>query len=397
MAKSTLSQRKPQKPFPDFPLTIHPSGRFCKKITGRTWYFGTWKEGWQVALERYQKEKQEILAGINPRIPKTKPYSLGRLCDEYLRFKKSKVDSGEISARHFQDLLDACHRLIRFFGRLKPVDHFGPDQFEQYIMGFPGTWRLRRRKREITSVRSLFRYALDKDKVAKVKFGPAFIPPGKKSLDAERQRQESKNGVRQFTREQLRTIINKAPMPLKAMILLGINCGFGNTDCSTITETYLDLEQGWHNYPRPKTTIERKAKLWPETVEALRQAIVERPASKSAKDANLVFLSKFGRPWVNTVVSTNEEGGIIVTSQDGITKKFWKLLRKLGIKRKGLSFYSLRHCTETYGGIDQVAIDRAMGHVTVGMGTIYRGQISDDRLEGVARAIHNWLYGPGSF
>ena len=39
-----------------------------------------------------------------------------------------------------------------------------------------------------------------------------------------------------------------APIALKAMILLGINCGFGNTDVANLTVKNLDLKGGWCNY-----------------------------------------------------------------------------------------------------------------------------------------------------
>jgi hypothetical protein len=35
---------KPNKPYPDFPLTAHPAGYWCKKIKGRTHYFGPWSD-----------------------------------------------------------------------------------------------------------------------------------------------------------------------------------------------------------------------------------------------------------------------------------------------------------------------------------------------------------------
>ena len=38
---------------------------------------------------------------------------------------------------------------------------------------------------------------------------------------------------------------------MRAMILLGINGGFGNADCGTLPLTAVDLERGLIDYPRP--------------------------------------------------------------------------------------------------------------------------------------------------
>ncbi len=37
-----------------------------------------------------------------------------------------------------------------------------------------------------------------------------------------------------FEAAEIRAMLAAAPLPLKAMILLGINCGFGNTDVADI-------------------------------------------------------------------------------------------------------------------------------------------------------------------
>ena len=35
---------KPAKPYPEFPLTAHPAGYWCKKIRGKIHYFGPWDD-----------------------------------------------------------------------------------------------------------------------------------------------------------------------------------------------------------------------------------------------------------------------------------------------------------------------------------------------------------------
>ncbi len=79
----------------------------------------------------------------------------------------------------------------------------------------------------------------------------------------------------------IRRMLEAASSQLRAMILLGVNCGFGNADCGLLPLSALDLDGGWVNFPRPKTGIQRRCPLWPETVRALREALDTRPQPKT--------------------------------------------------------------------------------------------------------------------
>jgi integrase len=206
------------------------------------------------------------------------------------------------------------------------------------------------------------------------------------------------NGKRLFESADLRAIIDKADQPLRAMILLGINCGFGNQDCGTLPLSALDLDKGWVDFPRPKTAVERRCPLWPETIKALREAIAKRPKPKAADHAKLVFITRYGQPWAkeNGIVLITEghtvEGKPRVDSP--ITKETRKLLDERKLYRPGLGFYALRHTFETIAGgsRDQVAVNAIMGHVDSSMAGEYREAIEDKRLLAVTQHVRKWLY-----
>jgi integrase len=389
MAKSTASRksRKPSKPCEDFPLFPHATKRWAKKIKGKLWYFGSWADGPQAALDRYLAEKDEIFAGRDPRAAKQEGYTISRLANEFLTRKTHSLRTGTISARHFHDLHGCCERLVQHFGPTRLVETIKPADFEQLQFSFPATWRLRRIKREITSVRSVFRYAVEMDKLPGIKFG-AFKNPGKKEIVAESKRNERANGSRVFTPTQLHAILGAASPQLKAMVLLGANAGYGNGDVAALTTNYLDLENGWATFPRPKTSQDRRAKLWPQTIAALREVIANRPK----QDSDLVFQRPNGQPWVRVAIEETE-GKIAISTVDEVTKAFRRLLKELKIHRKGLSFYSCRHCTETYGGSDAQAKNLVMGHVDGTMAANYTHGIHDSRLVAVANNLHDWLFG----
>src|SRR6266436_8656893 len=57
---------KPAKPDKDFPLWLHPSGRWCRKIRQKVYYFGK-SDNPQAALEKWLDQKDDLLAGRTPR------------------------------------------------------------------------------------------------------------------------------------------------------------------------------------------------------------------------------------------------------------------------------------------------------------------------------------------
>ena len=188
-----------------------------------------------------------------------------------------------------------------------------------------------------------------------------------------------------FEATDVRALIEGASPQLRAMILLGVNCGFGNSDCGTLPRAALDLVGGWVNYPRPKTGITRRCPLWPETVAALRAVLADRREPLDAEDAGLVFLTVTGRSWAKD------------TSDAPISKEMRKLLDALGLKGNR-NFYALRHTFETIGGEakDQVAVDYIMGHSRDDMASVYRERISDARLKAVSDHVRAWALGEGS-
>jgi integrase len=185
-----------------------------------------------------------------------------------------------------------------------------------------------------------------------------------------------------FEAAELRTIIDAARQPLKAMILLGINCGFGNTDCGRLPKAAVDLETGWIDYPRPKTAVPRRCPLWPETINAIEAWQKVQPAARSRKYGDLLFVTRQGGPWFKDDTS------------NPLSREFAKLLNRLKLRRKGLGFYALRHTFETIGGDsrDQVAVDFIMGHADESMGERYREGIEDDRLRDVVEHVREWLF-----
>jgi integrase len=179
------------------------------------------------------------------------------------------------------------------------------------------------------------------------------------------------------------------------MVLLGVNCGFGNSDVGTLPRSALDMKNGWVTYPRPKTGVERRAKLWPETAKSLNAWLKQRPTPKDASHEGLVFITKYGGAWhKDTRPETLSPEKPWPTIISPLSAEMRKLLKKLKLHRPGLSYYTLRHVCETIGGesCDQVAVNHIMGHADISMAATYRERISDERLVKVSEHIRHWLF-----
>lgn len=395
------SSGKPERPYDDFPLTPRVDGRWQKKIQGTTYYFaGTWKE----ALAEFQETRDAVLAGRDPREEKAAAVdvvTVNEVCDRFLVAKKELLGERRITQRTYDDYFSTCTRIERVLGKSRPADQLKPADFAKLRSDISKTRGIVALGNEIQRIRSVFKFAREAELIEKaMNFGPNFEKPDKRALRIHRQKQQREHGKRMFEAAEIRTILATAGQPMKAMILLGANCGFGNSDCGQLTMRDIDLDGGWVDYPRPKTGVERRCPLWPETVTAIREAIDQRPRPGRVAWSKLVFLTVFGQPWHRE------------KSDSPISKEFAKLLESIDrqrakeakkakqkppapIKRHGVSFYALRHGFETIGGgcRDQVAVNHVMGHVDDSMAGEYREHIEDDRLQAVVAHVHGWLFG----
>ena len=85
---TAADNRKPVKPYPEFPLTPHPAGRWCKKIMGKVWYFGRIADGWQAALQTFKDQIDDIQAGRTPEARNKNGLRLLDLCNRFLQFNE---------------------------------------------------------------------------------------------------------------------------------------------------------------------------------------------------------------------------------------------------------------------------------------------------------------------
>lgn len=216
---------RPEKPHPDFPLYPHGNGQWAKRIRGRIHYFGPWTDP-QGSLDRYLRDKDALYAG-RPRTPEG--VTLRYLINRFGEAKQRAADRGEISQRTVNDYRDALRRLARAIDPDRTVEGLTPSDFEVIRENLAKGRGATSLAEDITRIRVLFKYAADQELIARpVRYGQSFKKPSRAAL----RKAKAARGPVFFEAAEIRAMLKKADPELKAMILVGINCGFLSASAS---------------------------------------------------------------------------------------------------------------------------------------------------------------------
>jgi integrase len=365
---------KPAKPHPDYPLFPHGSGQWARKIRGKLFYFGSWKDS-DAALNYYLEVKDDLLAGRKPRPRGSDELTVANLCDLFLGSRERRVETGDLERRTFEEYETEAKRVASEFGKTTVVEQLRPEDFAEFRAKLGKGVNAKTLEGRIARVRAIFNYA-DKNgllerPLSKI-WGTEFAKPSRKALKVVR-----RENPKSLSAGEIWQLLDVAGAQLAGMIWLGINAGFGNTDVSRLKLSNLDLEGGWLNLHRSKTGIDRRCPLWPETIKALKAAIKARPTPKRPEDSELVFVTKYGQGWDSSSLSSEMK----------------KLRDEAGIEGKGKGFYALRHMLQTIGDESKnfIAVSAIMGHADGTISGHYREKISDEALLEVSNHVRKWL------
>lgn len=351
-----------------FPLTLHRTGQWCKKIRGRTYYFGKDKAE---ALKLYYKRATELHG--RPVEGSTAPsgvMTLKALCNLYLDHQFSRVQSGEIQEQQYQDQTGRLKNFAKAVGVNRPVSEIRTIDLMNYRnqrinAGRAGTTI----NNELAAVKAMFHWALAAEVI---KQGP--------NLDAVKKIPRRKVKRQTFTPEEIRRLMAHATPQWRAMILLGLNCGFGCTDVAELKWANVNLDTGRVCFPRPKTDVERDFPLWPETVAALKGLPIR---------GEHVFYTRQGNTW-----GYRNKGKYDVKP---LTVAFKKLLQRAGIEtEKGTGFYTLRRTAATIAAEtgDVFAVQGVLGHADISMATTYvQSHKLTPQVDRAVKHTHRWLTG----
>jgi len=372
-----------KKPHKDFPLYPHAgSGQWAKKIRGHMYYFGSWRHDptGAEAYDEYQHKLPWILRNepAPPRVPHG--VTIRDVVNIFLVQKERERDAGDIAERTFERYRQTAITIRDHFGAEASAGTLTDEQFANFRGAMAKRYGLVSLANELQMARSMLTYGYKKLLSQDRDFSEVLSKPSAKRIRMARDEQDSKLIPPGAIRRLLRT----AKPHTRAMVLLGINCGFGNADIGDLPLGAMDPEPGWLNFPRAKTGVRRRIPLWPETIGAIETAIANRPAPKDPANGAVLFIGPRGETYVG-----NRKGY-------RVERAFTFACKTAGVT--GYSFYDLRRSFQTIAERcrDIIAVKAIMGHAPreSDMSARYRQGVEDSRLLAAVTAVRDWIFPP---
>ncbi len=364
-----MKKEKPVKPYPDYPLFPHDNGHWAKKIKGKTFYFGRWDDP-DAALTEYERVRHDLYSGRTP-APHADGMTLKNVINLWLHEKAQRRDNDQLAADTWKEYRRVGKRIVDVLGDTVVATQLTPQDFTRLRDAITKGVAPKTGKGNVTKARVLFNWIFEAG------YSPTPLPY-RATLKAPSlsviRRAKANKPLKLFTADEVLVLISKASGYMHPVLWLAINCGLGNRDAVELKWDYIDLKKGWIAYARPKTGIERRAKLWGDTVDAL------KAWRKLSPTSDYVCCGARGQQ-----LGTGSNNTPIPHLFDGI-------LEAAGVAT-GRGFYALRSTYRTIAdeSLDAAAIDLTMGHADHTMGGQYRQKIDNSRLEAVADVVRKWL------
>ncbi|MDB5304503.1 MAG: Phage integrase family protein [Phycisphaerales bacterium] len=366
-------------PIERFPTTARPDGRFQKRIRGRLHYFGLHGDR-KTALAEYERIKHDLYAGRLPRAAASDDANttVKELIYRFLDERLAEVKAGRANAGWYSQCRRAFKRFAKHVGDGRVIADLRPEDFAEYGRYLSQCLGNHAFNRELSSIKLMFRHANDCDWISRpIKFGRGFRKVAPSII-----REERRSRLLDPTVIQL--LLQHAKPQIKAMILLGLNGGYGAADCGGLSWKTVDLAEAIvRHYRRPKTLIDRDTPMWPETVAAIMVLKAKRPGD------DLVFRTKYGKSWDSIAVAHEVKK---------LMAKVNALPERAELDPIEATLGDFRHTFYTYAGElgDGDAVKRVMGHKLTGLKETYTETIFIPRLRRVVEHVrHRIIMPPG--
>jgi integrase len=345
-------------------LTPAPNGQWMKKHKGRPHYFGVWADP-GAALMRWREQWPMIVAGHQPKASLARHAAFGEALCAFLDSKHKEYERGDLAWPSFRDYRTLAKRLLASIPRSRPVAALGPHDFARVLADASGLSATTRASL-VYKTGAIVKWVNAQCGVT-IEVGEGFQAPPRRAI--RRQLNQSRGG-KALEPNSIHRMLQVASPQMRAIMLLGINGGYGNADIAKIESSHVNLDGNLIDYYRGKTEAKRIVPLWTETADAIREVFKPRQ--------RLLFVGKTGRPLTSR--GTHDICRVMaeVRTASGVTA----------------TFYQFRYTFATVAAEvgDDHAMKLIMGHTIDGMSEGYIQRFPRERIERVVQHVHDWLY-----
>lgn len=268
----------------------------------------------------------------------------------------------KLERRTYDDYVEVLDRFVELVGPDNLAIRAEPQWFTKFARSIAKK-AVSSRRREIIYLTAFFNWAgpgrhnLNFYKKP-VEFGPDLVKPEESLLRAAMSQNNDCYTPAQYMKAL--TAVRECPM-LMAIGLLGLNAAYLPSDLTKLPINKVDLDAGIVEFPRPKSGIERKTVLMPETVFYLRRYLAVRPQpSIEMGDAEPLFLRDDGLAFNQRIAdeaAEREEAEPVRANHTSSLSGYWRAAT--GLPTKGLR---TTFATNADDAEDQRAVDVVMGH-----------------------------------
>lgn len=236
------------QPIERFPAKPRHDGRFQKRIRGILYYFG--RDGdRKAALSEYDAAKVDLYAGRRPRadaIATAGELTVKEIGNRFLADKKP-----DIQPDTYRGYKRAIKRFVKRIGVARIWNDLTPDDFSTHGRYLRVTLKLANASYNIerAGILAMFNHAEAQDWIDRApKFGNSFRRVPKSKMRTTRAK-------KLLSFEEIAALLSVCSADLFGMILLGLNGGFGASDCTSFPAAKWILPRAWFTSRGQRTTF----------------------------------------------------------------------------------------------------------------------------------------------
>ena len=349
----------------------HKRGYWCKSYRGKKLNLG---KGSRREAEHRLKVIQARDTLNQPEEVDTEGLTVEGLVTLFLESRKAERERGDIGRLTYRTTVKRSRFLAEQLGHRK-VDSLKGYDFTRLRNSMSPSLMPSTINEYISKIRQVFVWGSENELCKLPKFGSL-----KRVSNSEIRKAKPTAGSRIFSHTDCLSLLeeSKSNLTMRCFILLGLNAAMDGSSIGLLESK--NISGDWLRQMRPKTGVERIAFLWPETLDAIKQA--------ETHAGGAMFRTRFGNSW-----ATGETGGSV--------GKMFSIIRNRAGCESVAGFHGLRRTLATVANqlpVKDSTIRKVMAHADRDMlHAAYVQGIDEAAIRKCCEGVRVWLFHNADF